>query len=499
MIGDFDAMPPPDAYFGFEEVITDPIEAKGLQNADGANHCFLNVCIQTLWNVRSFRARFFDATHRHTHLDESQTSTCCLCALKCLFSAYESADDDVLPPDRLRETLSKIYGSEGRFIPGSMEDATETIEALLDVIHANSLDIDTSERQRRKIEGKIDVDATGQCGGSASSSCLSPVAVCTKAAASFKKAPETPSGSILNSDDKMGAVAELDSESAKASSEVVFQAASVPCQPLCIAHEVFGIEYVDMVSCSFCGATSEPGATRTFSMPVYVAELSEVLNQRRTSTLRDRLNDSCPEPTRRSTGLDALLRTVHSRTYPGEKCKACHSLLTLASERWLTCCPSTLVFSLIWPQYNPSRTLQRLVLQSLQPVFSLEHAFKTRPAGSPKSDSKEDCSNRSPWESGCAERLFTGMVCYRGMHYIAIFWSWTLGAWIRFDDTSILRGHNWESVVRSVLENGYIPTLLFYDACPGSDDSSGNPANVLKEEFVSQMRVSENASECACL
>jgi len=52
--------------------------AKGLINLAGQNNCFLNVVIQALWHLRSFRTGFAKwDDHQHT-----TTDTCVHCALK---------------------------------------------------------------------------------------------------------------------------------------------------------------------------------------------------------------------------------------------------------------------------------------------------------------------------------------------------------------------------------------------------------------------------------
>ena len=53
---------------------------KGLENLFGQNNCFLNVVIQSLWHLKSFRDKFrtWD-THSHP-TDEAEK--CVHCALK---------------------------------------------------------------------------------------------------------------------------------------------------------------------------------------------------------------------------------------------------------------------------------------------------------------------------------------------------------------------------------------------------------------------------------
>ena len=53
---------------------------KGLVNNRGENNCFLNVVIQSLWHLESFRSTFFDWNiHK---CDRTNTAACVHCALK---------------------------------------------------------------------------------------------------------------------------------------------------------------------------------------------------------------------------------------------------------------------------------------------------------------------------------------------------------------------------------------------------------------------------------
>ena len=56
---------------------------KGLQNNRGENNCFLNVVIQSLWRLHSFRKKFLEWTNHDCSDIHSQSSeiTCVYCAL----------------------------------------------------------------------------------------------------------------------------------------------------------------------------------------------------------------------------------------------------------------------------------------------------------------------------------------------------------------------------------------------------------------------------------
>ena len=92
---------------------------------------------QAFWNLPSFRKLLLHAPwHEHSAEGEESDGSCCYCALKSLFDEFACSEADTIPPDSLRQALSSVYDAKGRFKTGDMEDATETIEAILGIMHA---------------------------------------------------------------------------------------------------------------------------------------------------------------------------------------------------------------------------------------------------------------------------------------------------------------------------------------------------------------------------
>jgi hypothetical protein len=122
---------------------------KGLSNAAGLHHCFLNVGLQLLWHLDEFRAPFF-AMAEH-HVCESQAAPgrqaaksvvtgaggaapCVFCALQSLFANFAYADEPVLRVDAVRRALATIDPA-GLFEWGQMGDADEALEDVLTRVH----------------------------------------------------------------------------------------------------------------------------------------------------------------------------------------------------------------------------------------------------------------------------------------------------------------------------------------------------------------------------
>eukprot|EP00163_Fabomonas_tropica_P017645 TRINITY_DN3134_c0_g1_i1.p1 TRINITY_DN3134_c0_g1~~TRINITY_DN3134_c0_g1_i1.p1 ORF type:complete len:744 (+),score=74.29 TRINITY_DN3134_c0_g1_i1:264-2495(+) len=132
---------------------------KGLRNTLGQYNCFLNVVIQTLWNLPPFRDAFRreneDETSGHHHDHSTDEESCVLCALKTLFLNYEFADASDLPPDTLRAALSKLFAEEQRFQIGQMDDACEAHEAILDALHMTSIQRNSSGTGTNDVEKDV--------------------------------------------------------------------------------------------------------------------------------------------------------------------------------------------------------------------------------------------------------------------------------------------------------------------------------------------------------
>ena len=369
----------------------------------------MNVVIQAFWNLQSFRKRVLNAPE-HDHagfglfldgasLDQSAHS-CCYCALKAVFQEFASSDADTLPPDCLRRALSSVYDAQGRFKIGDMEDATETIETILGILH--SCNVSQSGRPGRGFF--------------------------------------------------------------QSQADFVEQASDFGCHPMCLGHEVFGIEYIDVTRCTFCGATGEPSVSGAYLYRAYVTELIDCQSRVHTEAqiATDPLSlfqDMAQQLTSKLAGqqpatLQEVLREICQRDANG-KCSECNSRKTLVVERWLTKQPKTFILSLIWPTSSPGREALWLVLAMIPPHLRMDEIFHTDP------QARRSCGSSKSGEDELY--AFHGMICYFGMHYIALFWCPARKRWILFDDTSVREKEDWNSVTRVMMSGQYLPTLLFYE------------------------------------
>ncbi|XP_056421822.1 inactive ubiquitin carboxyl-terminal hydrolase 53 [Hyla sarda] len=103
---------------------------KGLFNEPGQNSCFLNSAVQVLWQLDIFRRSLRGLTG-HVCLGEA----CIFCALKSIFSQFQTSREKVLPSDAMRLALAESFKDEHRFQLGLMDDAAECFENILQRIH----------------------------------------------------------------------------------------------------------------------------------------------------------------------------------------------------------------------------------------------------------------------------------------------------------------------------------------------------------------------------
>ncbi|KAL1187950.1 hypothetical protein V5N11_009264 [Cardamine amara subsp. amara] len=108
----------------------------GLQNEVGEYNCFLNVIIQSLWNLELFRVEFLrSSTLEHHHVGDP----CVVCSLYEIFTALSTASTETrkkpVAPSSLRIALSNLYPDSNFFQEAQMNDASEVLAVIFDCLH----------------------------------------------------------------------------------------------------------------------------------------------------------------------------------------------------------------------------------------------------------------------------------------------------------------------------------------------------------------------------
>ncbi|CAH2064956.1 unnamed protein product [Thlaspi arvense] len=132
----------------------------GLQNEVGEYNCFLNVIIQSLWNLGMFRAEFLQSsTLEHHHVGDP----CVVCSLYEIFTALSVASSETrkepVAPSSLRIALSKLYPDSSFFQEAQMNDASEVLAVIFDCLHrsfAQSSSVSDTESSVSNCTGSWD-------------------------------------------------------------------------------------------------------------------------------------------------------------------------------------------------------------------------------------------------------------------------------------------------------------------------------------------------------
>ena len=114
--------------------------APGLENKTGQHSCFVNVVVQTLWNVSAFRDAFLVC---EPHKDARGEDSSIFLAMKQVCSMMEdgaaaaATDTSQSKPQQATASALKeaLFHLDSSFELGEMHDATEAHEALLEALH----------------------------------------------------------------------------------------------------------------------------------------------------------------------------------------------------------------------------------------------------------------------------------------------------------------------------------------------------------------------------
>ncbi|RHY50475.1 hypothetical protein DYB30_012931 [Aphanomyces astaci] len=265
---------------------------KGLTNYVGQNNCFLNVIIQSLWHLDSFRVLITSSDHTALH---SVHDTCLLCELKEIFTYYEYGEEKTLAPDNVRVALNVLSSQTDRFRLGAMADATETLDTILASMHADQV----------------------------------------RHHALPHPSPTTP----LPPQQSLSSSIEIN---------------DTDCDPKCIGHALFESNMFDMYRCQSCQATSEPEMWKDTLYRVYFAELYQCVANTTTSAKSFFFRSSSPtanHPSNKEHSFEAVLRTLLNegprRSCPENELTKCRGSCLV--DRWLMKFPIVFAVSIVWP------------------------------------------------------------------------------------------------------------------------------------------------------
>ncbi|KAL6077098.1 protein deubiquitination [Balamuthia mandrillaris] len=411
-------------------------KAKGLTNSAGDNNCFLNVVIQSLWHLTSFRCEFV-TNEQHYHQDPT---SCVFCALKFLFTQYEFSEEAMLPPTALRNALSSSFQDEELFKPGEMYDAAETLVSVLSYVHNVLMGVDKNVETLceppccvHKVFAMNIFDRTEcQCGATSepitSSSFLYHVytselrslyannkalrshfdlLLSTLNDSEIHKCPDAARGCTRKNRNQRF----LHNDPQVFTVSLVWDSPTPPVEHIKTVLRAISSLQVDLNTIFYatCAATSPASPDTLFPPPIVLSSST-------------------------SASLPSHLVSNNPNVY--------HSKFILPHQKSLSSSSSI-----------PSTS---------SPSSSGLGFFSRMKKATIPTDRRREGRLNPPHHRNLY--IFRGMICYYGKHYSAYFFSYTLNEWLCFDDEKVkVVGHNWESVVESCLSAHWQPSILFYE------------------------------------
>lgn len=416
--------------------VAPPSQRKGLRNDAGANNCFLNVVIQSLWHVRACRALISAGDHAVHHRcggdvtrassasadTATSASPCLLCELEQIFILYAFSEAPVLDVDRVRAALGDVFAL------GDMNDATEALEAVLDALHWDTLRRMLALQRQRTTA--------------------------TVASVSTRTRP-----------------AEYDT-TGELSQSMKDDASALVCEPMCIAHVLFQMNLLELPTCAQCGDTAEPVLNTDFLYRVYAQELLEHARSPSLSpslspggrTLEDVLRLEAQ-------GGDSDSSDSESAFLPA--CERCRG--PMRPSRWMLTLPMVFAVSVAWASDRADKRDVRAWMELLSAQSRPgTHPSSAGAAYNPQTLHLDRVFHLDDTSAAAAAYAFRGMVCYYGRHYVGFFASRSTAVesgatgqdqerWYLFDDTRVQLVGAWADVRLRVERGGYQPTLLFYE------------------------------------
>ncbi|EKX48732.1 hypothetical protein GUITHDRAFT_68514 [Guillardia theta CCMP2712] len=113
---------------------------KGLDNPKGEYNCFLNVIIQSLWQLESFREALLTNSELSLRPDDESEAAAFLRSLAKVFSSLSGSKSGVdvnlfvVDPTECRKALSSIFMSRKRSQVHEMADASEALNDILETL-----------------------------------------------------------------------------------------------------------------------------------------------------------------------------------------------------------------------------------------------------------------------------------------------------------------------------------------------------------------------------
>ena len=445
---------------------SEPVPPKGLRNPARANNCFLNADLQALWHCAPFRAALA-AGAVHTH--PIGAAPCVTCALRSVYAWYEYADETVVPPDDVRVALAQLNVAQNRFKLGAMEDASETLCAILERLHLEAL-------EAREV---VRIDSGNAADEACSSACVAHAAFgmeyfwwwrCAVCGASTDPVPHTAltyAASASRIGDAWRSVVNSPRRSGAGGGGGIATAVGASCNPAVVHQGVGGIT----------PKAAQIAGEHRLNANAFGAALSRLAAE-----------DAASEQLAAQRSLAAAC--------VGGGCRSC----TPVPERYGLSLPRVFAVTLGWPRLDSTAAEVEDVVSLVHELLDLRQLFhfELTAASSPLAAvdrasyfgdwrAEGEARGRAALRVGaegreghaeCGASAHTGITaaanrstlyrlrcvtCFYGRHYISFVASEALRCWVQFDDARWSRVGSWTDVEQRCIKSRYRPTVLFYE------------------------------------
>ncbi|CDW76032.1 inactive ubiquitin carboxyl-terminal hydrolase 53-like [Stylonychia lemnae] len=212
------------------------------------------------------------------------------------------------------------------------------------------------------------------------------------------------------------------------------------CSPKCPAHQTFGLDVCLISLCKSCKVLDDvQQIKRELVHQVYVSELFQTIKEYKLE------NDF----TRILKQIIVGESDFHSQFQEPSICSQC-KIPQKIQDKWLLEIPNIYTFNFQYSYIDEDSSQSRSIIKDLFNIIPNKIDLKSFLMVSEKSYQN-------------TVFILRGMITYYGKHYISYFYSQKHDTWVQFNDQSLKSIGNFQEVMRRCINGKQQPTTLFYE------------------------------------
>uniref|UniRef100_A0A7S2H6K6 USP domain-containing protein n=1 Tax=Helicotheca tamesis TaxID=374047 RepID=A0A7S2H6K6_9STRA len=256
------------------------------------------------------------------------------------------------------------------------------------------------------------------------------------------------------------------------------------CNPLCVAHSVFGLTTFDQTRCLTCGANSDPEIATNLVYRAYATDILVAAREQKSllgkhsgrggigGWLRNHLGHEISPSSSPEAMLSGVLcsavesmpkRECPSHDHPKNRRRrkisrdrGCRGSAKVQRFR-IGQKPKVLAVQIVWPADSATKGEVQTVLNSLDECLSLEKLFM----GSDETIATKK-SSRAVKRGATYRRL--GVINFYGQHYTSVFSVRPRGGeYILCDDETVRAIGQWDDAKKRLVKGRWMPTMVLYE------------------------------------